>query len=180
MKLFTLDAEYKLQFEPQTLLLKPFAALYKRDKTKDKIKATSELAFVWFYTDIKSDFRIHTDLAEKEKFVKAEVNLPKGWKIDKVVQEAIDFYKEMSSSITSKILDDSMYVATKLSTEMRAAVNASGDLDIGEISKLLDNVKKMPEVIKALQAAEKAVLQEIKEQQGKTGAKEHALFEDGI
>ena len=180
MKLFSLNTDYKVIWEPQTLLLAPFAALYKRDKTRDKIRATQELSFVWFFVDIKSDYKIHADLKERTEAIKADLRLPRDWAIDKVIQEAIDFYERMSSTVTSNILKDSIHVANKLSKKMKEAVDAEGTLDISEISKLIDGVRKMPDVIKAIQEAEKAVLKEIAEASNNVGSKEKALFEDGL
>lgn len=179
MKLFSLDKSYNVVWEPQTLLIKPFNAIFKRDKSVGKTKANKELAFVYFYCDIKSDYNIHVDLEIKESAIKADLLLSKTWKKDKVILEAIEYYKNMSKSITANILEDSTYIARKLSSKMKEAVNTE-DLDIIDIGKLLDGIKKMPDVIKSLQDAEKAVLKEIEEGQGKLGSKQKAMFEDGL
>ncbi len=180
MKLFSLDSEYNVIWEPQALLLSAFNKLLKRDKTKGKQRANNELAFVWFYTDIKSDYQIHTDSDKRIKQISADMpGLPSNWKQDSVVMAAVKFYEDHSTSVTSVILKDSMFVANKLSGKMREAVEGDVKLDIGEIAKLLDGVKKMPEVIKALQEAERAVLKEIQEAQGNIGSKEKSAFEDG-
>jgi len=179
MKLFNLDKSYNVVWEPQTIMIKQFNAIFKRDKTVGKTKANKELAFIYFYCDIKSDYNIHVDLAVKEEAIKADLVIGKAWKKDKVMLDAIEYYKNMSTSITAKILEDSTYIARKLSSKMKEAVGQE-DLDIVDIGKLLDGIKKMPDVIKSLQAAEKAVLKEIDEGQGKLGSKEKALFEDGL
>jgi hypothetical protein len=178
MKLFTLDKGYNVVWEPQTMLLKPFANIFKRDRSTSKARANNELAFVWFYADIKSDYQIHTEGPKRTEHIISHMpGLPKGWKPDKLVTEAIKFYEESSTSVTAIILKDNMYIANKLSNKMKIVVDAD-DLDINDISKLLDGVRKMPDVIKALQEAEKAVLREIKETQNNVGSKEKALFED--
>lgn len=181
MKLFSLNDDYEVIFEPQTVLLTPFKKIIDRDKSKHKSKAINELTFVWFFADIKSEYQFHTDEVERTKHILGDLpGLPNTWKVDDTIQKAIDFYNESSTSVTAGILKDSMYIANKISTKMRAAVDAEDDLDIAEISKLLDSVKKMPDIIKALQAAERAVLKEIEESQDKLGSKEKALFEDGL
>ncbi len=179
MKLFQLDESYNVIFEPQVALIKQFAAIIKRDRTKTKTQASKELAFVFFYCDIKSDYMIHTDPKIREQAIKADIQLKDSWKIDKKMEEAIEFYESMSQSVTATILKDSTYVAAKLSGKMREAVDDE-DLDIGEMDKLLNGIKKMPDVINSLQKAEQAVLKEIQEEQGKLGSKEKALFEDGL
>lgn len=176
MKLFSLDSKYNVIIEPQALLLGPFAALVKRDKTKLKTRATRELAFIYFFCDIRSDYAIHTDEAKKTKLIQAEVKLPENWKIDKLMEEAIDFYKKRSLSITARILKDSMYVANKVSEKMKVAVDS--ELDVADLDKVLGGLKKIPDVIKSLKTAEREVLKEIEEAQDSIGSKEKALFED--
>jgi len=178
MKLFSFDiVDYALIWEPQTLMIEPFAKLFKRDKTKGKTRANNELAFVWFFADIKSDYQIHTNDVMRTKHIVADLKMKSGWAPDKLVMDAIDYYNKMSGSITASILKDSMYIAEKLSKKMREAVEAE-DLDINEMTKLLEGIKKMPGVIHALQEAEQAVLKEIKKTQDSIGSKEKALFED--
>ncbi len=179
MKLFQLDESYNVIFEPQVALLKPFAAIIKRDRTKTKTQASKELAFVYFYCDIKSDYMIHTDPKIREQSIKADLIIKDSWKIDKVMEAAIEYYDSMSQSVTSTILKDSTYVAAKLSSKMREAVDDE-DLDIADMDKLLNGIKKLPDVISSLQKAEQAVLKEIQEEQGRLGSKEKALFEDGF
>ena len=176
MKLFSLNKEYQVIWEPQIALMVPFAAILKRDKSKTKTKATKELAFIYFYTDIKSDYAIHTDLVERTAAIKADLLLDSKWKIDKVIQTAIDFYRKRSKSLTAKILEDSTYVANKVSSRLREAVD--DDLDIADLDKVLNGLKKIPDVIKSLKIAEREVLREIEEAQDSIGSKEKALFED--
>ncbi len=177
MRLFMLDKEYKVLWEPQVALLTPFAAILKRDKSKDKIRANKELAFIYFFCDIKSDYMFHTDAEERTKAIKADLTMSKTWKIDKIVQTAIDYYKKMSRSVTANILEHSTYVANKVALKLKEAVDKD-NLDIAELDKLLGGIKKIPEVIRALKAAEREVLKEIEEAQDSLGSKEKAFFED--
>jgi len=180
MKLFELDRDtYSVVYEPQTLTLKPFAAIFKRDRSEKKTKAVKELSFVYFYCDIKSDYMIHIDNSIRFKAIRADLLLDKNWKIDKVMQEAIDFYNSMSTSITAEILADSRFTAKTLSNKMKTAVQED-DLSIDDMSKLMANITKIPTVVKALQTAEQAVLKEIEEAKGSIGSKEKAMFEDGL
>ena len=180
MKLFELDREsYAVVYEPQTLTIKAFADIFKRDRSKGKTKAVRELSFVYFYCDIKSDYMIHIDPKVRLKAIKADLLLGDTWKIDKVMEAAIEFYESMSTSITAEILADSRFTAKTLSNKMKEAVQEE-DLTIDEMSKLMANITKIPVVVKALQAAEQAVLKEIEEAKGSIGSKEKAIFEDGL
>jgi len=120
MKLFQLDESYNVIFEPQVALIKQFAALIKRDRTKtqvalikqfavlikrdrtkSKTQASKELAFVFFYCDIKSDYMIHTDPTIRQKSIMADLGIKDSWKIDSKIEDAIKFYESMSQSITN-------------------------------------------------------------------------------
>lgn len=177
MKLFNLDKSYNVVIEPETALLLPFKTLIARDKSKDKIQAKNELAFIYFYCDVRSDYSSFTDLEERFKAIKLDIMLPEKWVIDDKVSAAIDFYNTRSKTITKKILEDSIYVADKVSTKLKESVDE--DLDLADLDKVLNGLRKIPEVIKAIAIAEKAVIREIEEAKGNIGAKEKALFEDG-
>lgn len=176
MKIFSLDKDYEIVWEPQVLLLEPFSKLFKRDKSENKTKANKEMAFVYFFCDIRSDYAIYIDPEEKTKVLKKELKFSSNWKPDKVLNEAIEFYRKRSKSTISKILEDSTYVANKVSEKLREAVDE--DLEIGDLDKVLNGLNKIPNVIKAIKIAEKEVLKEIEEAQDNIGAKNKALFED--
>jgi len=182
MKLFRLnnkDGNYHVEWEEQTLLLKAFRPLYKRDRSTGKVKANKELSFVYFFCDIQSDYNIFPDDEERAKAIAKDLELGDNWKIDDKVQDAIDFYNSMSTSVTAKMLKDNIYVADKLSRRFKDMID-SEDLEIDDMKKILDSIKAMPSVIKSLQEAEKAVLKEIEKANDRLGVKEKALFEDGI
>ena len=178
MKIFSLDKEYNVIWEPQILMLEPFNKLFKRDKSKGKTRANKELAFVYFYCDIRSDYQIQ-EPEDRIKSITNDLKMREDWKIDKIVEEAMEFYEAKSTSITAQILKDSTYVANRVSSGMRKAVEESDELDIKELASILDAIKKIPDVIKALKTAEREVLREIEEAQDKLGSKEKAFFEDG-
>lgn len=179
MKLFELDDSYSVVYEAQTLLLKPFAALMKRDRSRSKTRAVKEMAFVFFYCDIKSDYMYHTDLDIRKESIKSDLVLGKDWKIDKLMKDAIEYYERMSTSSTAEILKDSLYTARTLSKKMKDAVDED-NLELDDVLKLLTGINKIPGVIKSLQIAEQTVLKEIQEIKGNVGSKEKAIFEDGL
>lgn len=180
MKLFTLDTDsYSVVIEPQAALLQPFAALIERDKTKGKRTAKKEIAYVWFFVDITSDYAIHGNLDIRKDAIRRDLKLKKDWEPDKLVKAAMDYYEKMSSSLTASILRRSRYTADRLSEKLEEAVDEE-ELSIDEMGKILASINRMPDVIKSLQAAEKAVLKEIQEATDRLGSKEKAEFEDGL
>ena len=92
MKLLKYEG-YNITFEPELLMLKVFKKLHKRDKTRDKSKFIQELAFIYFFSDPRSDYQYITDEDERTESIIEGEGLPSDWKVDKELQEAIDYYK---------------------------------------------------------------------------------------
>ncbi len=179
MKLFSLDeATYKVVVSEEALLLSPFKKIWDRDKTKGKAKALNELAFIYFTEDIKSDFNNYTNPEEKKAAILQNLSLPKTWKPDKVIDEALKFYGSSSETVSSKLLKDSLFIADELSTKLKEQIGTLDD--IGEFDKVANILKKLPSIIKELFETEKMVLKELRESSNKLGSKEKAMFEDGI
>lgn len=47
---------YKVTIAPEALALAPFKRLWNRDKTSNKNKAISEISFIYFMADPRSDY----------------------------------------------------------------------------------------------------------------------------
>ena len=56
IKLFKYEG-YKVTISEEAILLKPFEAIWNRDKTKTKDRALSELSFIYFFCDPRSDYQ---------------------------------------------------------------------------------------------------------------------------
>lgn len=113
MKLFAFK-DYQVTISEEALLLKPFKKLWDRDKSKDKARALQELGFVYFFCDPRSDYMFLVDEdVRKEKIIEQE-GLPKTWKIDKAIQEAIDLYKYLTQTTASLLLEDTRIAVDKL------------------------------------------------------------------
>ena len=108
MNLFELK-NWDLQIQPEAYALAPFKALISRDKTKNKAVGIKELAYIFYMTDYKSDFINIIDEEERDEQVKKFVELPKEWKPDKKVLEAIEFYKQRSTTTSLLLLEDANY-----------------------------------------------------------------------
>lgn len=60
MKLFKFEG-YRVIVEPEALLLQPFKTIWNRDKSKSKDIANSELGYVYFFADPRSDYQYILD-----------------------------------------------------------------------------------------------------------------------
>lgn len=182
MKLFQI-IDWKVVISEEAYLLEPFKAILNSDKSKDKEVAMKELAFVWFFSDVKSDYNYILNNKEKQDEITKDLVLPKGWKINTNVQNAIDFYKERTQTVSSTILDNSLFIANTLSNKMRKIVSSdddTGSLSIKEIESIASGLAKMPGIVASLQKLEQTVLKEQSEKSDRVGSQEKALFEDGL
>lgn len=173
MKLFSL-VNYKVEIEPEALLLAPFSSIWNRDKTVARKLAMNELAYVWFMQDVKSDFFAIVNEVERSEEVIKVLDLPKGWKPNSKVKEAEEFYKKSSESLTYRLLQDSRSGLEKLSAMVR-----DPNFEQLDIKKVAEVILLLPKMSKALDEMEEAVLKE-KQQYSHRGSQERALFEDGI
>lgn len=180
MNLFQL-IEYNLHISEEAYALAPFKKLLDNDKSKDKEIAMKELAFVWYVSDIKSDYNYILNPKDKQDEIIKDLNLPKGWKINKDVQTAIDFYKERSKTVSSVILENSLFIANTLSNKMKKIVTDDGDaLSIKDIESISKGLTQMPSIVTSLQKLEQTVIKEQSEKSSNVGSQEKALFEDGL
>lgn len=186
MNLFELKNNV-LQIQPEAYALGPFKKIWDRDKTKDKKKAIAELAYVYYTTDWGSDFSNILDEEErKEEVIKSCVHI-KGWKPDKVVEDAIKFYNQRQETIKLTLLQDARHGINNLSKYLRT-VNFD-DVEINEktgdvkpkhdAKKYADTVKQIPAIIEALDTLEKAVKEEKEVEKGLRGGRKKGLYIDG-
>ena len=183
MRLFELNHKsYEVTVAPEGLTLTPFKKIVRRDKTKAKTKAQAELAFVYFFADLKSDFQ--TTLHERERIAEITevLELPKGWLPDKVVMEAVKFYRKRSKTISSQLLEDSRTGASKVSKFLKdvdLALVDNNNKPIYDAKKVAETIKALPAIIEAIDDIEKIVTsQQELNKSNHRGSQEKGMFED--
>lgn len=179
MKLFKME-NWDIIVAEEAYLLTPFKKILQADKTKDKEIATKEMAFIWFYADLKSTYNYILDDSEKIEEIKKDLNLPKDWKPSKLVLEGISFYKERSKTVSSTILENSLFIANSLSDKMKKIIEEDNELSISDMEKVSKGLVQMPNIVSSIQKLEQTVLREQAEHRDKSGSKDRGLFEDGI
>ena len=156
MELFELK-DYQVTFSPQALLLKPFKNLWDRDKSKDKERAVQELSYVWFMSDYKSDFSDILDPDEKNDAVTSSCITIKDWKADKLVGDALDFYRERNETIASRMLEGALIYANKVDQWFREVdlfeedTKGNPKYDVKKGNDILKDLGKTVESLKQLQ-----------------------------
>lgn len=168
--------------EPEALLLKPFKDIYKRDKSSNKQTALQELGFVYFFCDPRSDYQYLTDEDIRREAIKEGEGLPKEWKPDKIVQEAMEFYSSFKPT-SALLLEDTRYAIDKLRKLLR-------DIDLNEkddkgkpiytLHTITTTIKQVPSLVNDLDKAEKAIAKETLADSKMRGQGEKTIFEDGF
>ena len=184
MKLFEMK-DYNLQVNEVAWGLLPFKTILKRDKNRNKETAFKEMLFIYYYTDIRSDY-IHYIDSQRAKEIIKDIGLPIDWKIDNVIKEAIEFYEKRSVSVIGKLYKSALKSANDTSEYLEMTADLLRErTDKGGTVTTLPMItaaqKTLPDIMKNLKAAYKEVLAEQKELEGRTkGSRTMGLFEEGL
>jgi len=181
MNLFEIENNVVV-FSPQALMIAPFKKLWDADKSKDKSKATLELAFIYYMADERSDFMHILDTDERIEEIKQFTNMPEKFSgRSKEIVRAIHYYEKLSETTSTKLLQSTRLVLQKIS-EFLDNVNlderdARSSKPIHDIGKITSSVEKIPKLIKAINEIEKEVINE-KALKAQSGNKTMSMFED--
>ena len=181
---FTLR-DYVLTVEDNMWGLIPFKKILKRDKSRDKDRALKEMLFIYYYSDIKSDYLI-IDSKFRIEEIKKDIGLPEDWRIDSVLQEAIDFYEERSLTVVGKLYKNALAAANDISEYLTKTKELLEERDergkpVTTLTTIVGGISKIKTVMQDLKAAEKELIKERIETEGKMkGQQAFGLFENGL
>ena len=179
MKLFKYEG-YKITISEEALLLKPFKAIWKRDKSLNKEKALSELGFIYFFCDIRSDYQYIVDEESRMNSIKEGEGMPEDWTPDSVVLEAMQFYNKFKPT-SALLLEDTRFAVDKLRKLLREIDLTQTD-DKGKpiytLNTITATIKQVPSLVKDLDEAEKSIAKEIAQSDKVRGAQSKSIYED--
>lgn len=181
---FTLR-DYVLTVEDNMWGLEKFKKILKRDKSRDKDRALKEMLFIYYYSDIKSDYLI-IDSKFRIEEIKKDIGLPEDWKIDSVLQEAIDFYEERSLTVVGKLYKNALAAANDISEYLTKTKELLEERDergkpVTTLTTIVGGISKIKTVMQDLKAAEKELIKERIETEGKMKGKQSmGMFELGL
>ena len=181
---FTLR-DYVLTVEDNMWGLIPFKKILKRDKSRDKDRALKEMLFIYYYSDIKSDYLI-IDSKFRIEEIKKDIGLPEDWGIDSVLQEAIDFYEERSLTVVGKLYKNALAAANDISEYLTKTKELLEERDergkpVTTLTTIVGGISKIKTVMQDLKAAEKELIKERIETEGKMKGKQSmGMFELGL
>lgn len=176
MRLFRYEG-YTLSISEEALALKPFRALWVRDKTEKKERAIMELGWVYFMSDPRSDYQYIIDPEERSKAIKEGEGLKANWQPDGTVKEALKLYNSFKTT-SALLLEDTRAMVDGYRVKLRDMTSNMQDLDVKEVKEIGAIIKQIPAMIKDLDEAEKAITKEITQSDKVRGAAEKSIYED--
>lgn len=176
MRLFRYEG-YALSISEEALCLKPFRAIWMRDKTGKKERAIMELGYCYFMEDPRSDYQYITDPEERAKAIKEGEGLKESWQPDGTVKEAQRLYASFKTT-SALLLEDTRNMIDGYRMKLRELTSNMTDLDVKEVKEVGAIIKQIPAMIKDLDEAEKAIAKEIAQSDKVRGAAEKAIYED--
>lgn len=182
MKLFKFD-NFELQISEEAFLIDAFRKLWNRDKSQSKKKALSELGYIYFMYDPRSDYMFITNEKERSRLILEQEGMKPDYKIDKVMQEAIDVYQFLTQTSASLLLEDTRIAVDKLREYLK-------DIDLNRVDErgkpiftlnmITSTIKQIPELAQKLIDAEESVARETEEKSKMRGQGIKKIFEDGF
>lgn len=181
MRLFKYEG-FKVTISPEAMTLKPFKDLWDRDKSKDKNDAINELSFIYFFVDPRSEYSYLTNDAIRMEEIKKGIGLPSKWKPDKMVMTAIDFYASFKPQ-SALLLEDAREMVNNLRVYMKNVDYEERDekgKPIYTLNSVTDTIKRIPELVKALNEAQSIVDKDIIEQDKARGSVELTILDKDL
>lgn len=176
MRLLTYEG-YNLTIDPMLLTLKPFKALWIRDKTIKKERAISEIAYTYFMEDPRSDYQYIIDRDERSKAIKEGEGLKSTWQPDGTVKEAMKLYASFKTT-SALLLEDIRALVDGYRNKLRDLTSDMSELDVKDVKELGAIIKQVPSMVKDLDEAERALAKEIAQSDKVRGAQEKSIYED--
>lgn len=176
MRLFKYEG-YTLNISEEALALKPFRAIWVRDKTEKKERAIMELGWVYFMSDPRSDYQYIIDPEERSKAIKEGEGLKASWQPDGTVKEALKLYDSFKTT-SALLLEDIRAMVDGYRVKLRDMTSNMQNLDVKGVKEIGAIIKQIPAMIKDLDEVEKAITKEITQSDKVRGAAEKSIYED--
>lgn len=168
---------YNLTIDPMLLTLKPFKAIWVRDKTEKKERAISEIAYIYFMEDTRSDYQYIIDREERDRQIREGEGMKDSWKPDGTVKQAMELYASFKST-AALLLEDTRALINGYRAKLRELTSNMEDMDVKDTKDLGAIIKQVPALVKDLDEAEKSLAKEMAQSDKVRGAQEKSIYED--
>lgn len=170
---------FKVVIAPEALGLKPFRTLWNRDRSRSKDKAITELSYIYFFSDPRSEYQYIIDDDERDAAVKEGLGLSPKWKPDKEVVAAMELYGSFTTT-AALLLKDTRYVVDKFRKMLRETNLDERDKNgkpLYALNSITDAINKVPILVQNLDKAEKQLNEQLKEDGNAVGNAEMSILD---
>lgn len=165
----------------EAMFIAPFKAVY--DKNDDREMAFKELGYVFLVASMSSPYSFISDDKERCRAARSALCLPQSWKPDRKVEAAIDFYEDNFTTSAALLLQDTRSAVDKLRRVLRDIDFTKTD-SVGKplytLQSVVSAIKTVPQLVKDLDVAERAVRSEEQQSGRMRGSGEKSLLDDGF
>lgn len=183
MKLIEFDGlEFKIADE--ALLVGPIRRLFEKDKNKKKDNFLREMSYIWFMYDPRSSYQYLIDENKRAEEVKRQEGLGSDWEPSELLMEVAEIYKAQNVTTSSLLLEDMRSGVDALRELLRSFRDVKIDvkkeprLAAQVADTITDLTKKIPELMKSLIEAEKALAKDFDTEDSARGNAEKSAYED--
>lgn len=182
MKLFKFE-NFQITITEEALLVKAFRDIWERDQSPKKLLATLELGYMYFLCDPRSDYMYLVDESTRSDAIILQEGMPKTWKPDTLVKDAMRIYKTLTTTSGSLLLEDTRELIDRVRAQMKE-IDLSLTDDKGKpiytLQTVVATIKQIPGLIEDLNKAEKSLTKELDEVSRMRGAGSKKILEDGF
>jgi hypothetical protein len=178
MGLFNIDASGRVLMNPDSIAIPTFRALWDRDKSKTKERATREISYVVFSCDYKSPYRAYNEI-DRTRIIKEDFIKDTNWEPDELILEAIKRYNEFQETTFSRLVNKSLKLADKLSDYMDTIDFKDKDEKQAQaiVDSIVKTLEKVGNIVKSLTMLKKQVETDSTEQTNVRGKTEIGDYE---
>ena len=181
MKLIRVKEDnFTLEIEPELYTIKEFAELVENRK-KNTSLLIKELSYIYFFADLNSDFQFQANELERHKDLIKYINLPPGWKKDKFIEDALETYKYLSQTASSRLLS-SVYVSVDKIKQQLETIDLNerdkSGKPVWNIKQFQEIAQRLPLTMEAIQKAEKQFVKSQEENTKLRGTKTKSVYDD--
>lgn len=165
-----------LTISPEALVIKEFKKIWNRDRSTKKDKSLKELAYVYHTCDYQSIYRnYHIDTRDSK--IKLDIFDDRAWTPDSAVNEALNKYTELQTTLSMQLLNDVELGLTKLRDYFRDVDFDEDDTNGVAAKNFIQNVKAMGELVKGIKTLRDEVEKELTDNMQLRGRSEIASRE---
>jgi len=162
MNLITL-VNNKPEISTYALTIKEFKAIWDLDNTKHKDIAVNQLAYVYFYCDVKSPYFEYEEKIRGEKINEA---LTVKIKETDIIIKAKERYNNLNKNISILLLEDAMTSVHKMRDYFKdidlLKEDNNGKLKYNS-KQYVDNLKSLPDILKSIKKLREEIDNEMQE-----------------